>query len=98
MKTSRPLRSCSVAGSGVPGTAGAAAGPVVYRREAGGWAQFWIWLLATGRTAAGGFAALVLLGGDDMAGEPAFFELGVDGVFSDFPDDAVAARQLFWDS
>ena len=39
----------------------------------------------------------------DDAGDPAneylrFFELGVDGVFSDFPDDAVAARQLFWDS
>jgi glycerophosphoryl diester phosphodiesterase len=27
-----------------------------------------------------------------------FFEIGVDGVFSDFPDDAVAARQIFWGS
>jgi len=34
----------SVAGSGVPGTANAGAGPVVYRREAAGWVQFWIWL------------------------------------------------------
>ena len=25
-----------------------------------------------------------------------FFEIGVDGVFSDFPDDAVAAREIFW--
>jgi glycerophosphoryl diester phosphodiesterase len=25
-----------------------------------------------------------------------FYELGIDGVFSDFPDDAFAARELFW--
>ena len=25
-----------------------------------------------------------------------FFEIGVDGVFADFPDDAVAAREIFW--
>ena len=36
----------------------------------------------------------------DYAGNPAseylmFYELGVDGVFSDFADDAVAARVLF---
>ena len=34
----------SVAGSGVPGTTGAGAGPVAYRREAAGWVQYWIWL------------------------------------------------------
>ena len=28
----------------MPGTADAGAGPVVYRREAAGWVQFWIWL------------------------------------------------------
>jgi hypothetical protein len=34
----------SVRGSGVPGTAGEAAGPVVYGRVApGGWLQYWIW-------------------------------------------------------
>lgn len=26
-----------------------------------------------------------------------FYELGIDGVFSDFPDDAFAARELFWE-
>ena len=25
-----------------------------------------------------------------------FYELGVDGVFSDFPNTAFAARELFW--
>ncbi len=25
-----------------------------------------------------------------------FYRLGIDGVFSDFPDDAFAARELFW--
>lgn len=38
---------------------------------------------------------------DDYEGNPIneylqFYELGVDGVFSDFPDDAFAARELFW--
>jgi glycerophosphoryl diester phosphodiesterase len=27
-----------------------------------------------------------------------FFELGVDGVFTDFPDSGVIARELFWNS
>ena len=26
-----------------------------------------------------------------------FYELGIDGVFSDFPDDAFVARELFWE-
>jgi glycerophosphoryl diester phosphodiesterase len=26
-----------------------------------------------------------------------FYELGIDGVFSDFPDHAVTARELFWE-
>ena len=26
-----------------------------------------------------------------------FYELGIDGVFSDFPDTAVTARELFWE-
>ncbi len=25
-----------------------------------------------------------------------FYELGVDGLFSDFPDTAFASRELFW--
>jgi glycerophosphoryl diester phosphodiesterase len=33
--------------------------------------------------------------GDQRADYLAFFALGVDGVFSDFPGDAVAARQAF---
>jgi hypothetical protein len=33
----------SVAGSGVPGTRGAAPPPVVYERRAGGWVQYWMW-------------------------------------------------------
>ena len=37
----------------------------------------------------------------DYGGNPVneylrFYELGVDGLFSDFPDDAFAARELFW--
>jgi glycerophosphoryl diester phosphodiesterase len=37
----------------------------------------------------------------DYAGNPVseylqFYELGVDGVFADFPDTAFAARELFW--
>jgi glycerophosphoryl diester phosphodiesterase len=27
-----------------------------------------------------------------------FFELGVDGVFTDFPDSGVIARELFWNA
>ena len=26
-----------------------------------------------------------------------FYELGIDGVFSDFPDHAFTARELFWE-
>ena len=37
----------------------------------------------------------------DFAGNPVneyllFYRLGIDGVFSDFPDTAFAARELFW--
>ncbi len=37
----------------------------------------------------------------DYGGNPVneylrFYELGVDGLFSDFPDDAFAARELSW--
>ena len=34
--------------------------------------------------------------GDPLNEYLRFFELGVDGVFSDFPDHAVEARNLFW--
>ena len=34
-------------------------------------------------------------GGDPMAEYKAFYALGIDGVFSDFPDSAIAARQSF---
>ena len=34
-------------------------------------------------------------GGNPMAEYKAFYALGVDGVFSDFPDSAIAARQSF---
>ena len=34
-------------------------------------------------------------GGDPLAEYQRYFELGVDGVFSDFPDTAVAARNAF---
>jgi hypothetical protein len=33
----------SVAGSGIPGTRGAAPAPVVYARRSGGWQQYWLW-------------------------------------------------------
>ena len=36
-----------------------------------------------------------LAGGDGLAECVAFFEAGVDGVFADHPDTAVAARDLF---
>jgi glycerophosphoryl diester phosphodiesterase len=35
-------------------------------------------------------------GGSPVAEYLAFYEAGVDGVFSDFPETAVAARELFW--
>ncbi len=34
-------------------------------------------------------------GGDPLNEYARYFELGVDGVFSDFPDTAVAARDAF---
>ena len=33
----------SVAGSGIPGTRGAAPGPVVYAHRSGAWQQYWLW-------------------------------------------------------
>jgi glycerophosphoryl diester phosphodiesterase len=33
-----------------------------------------------------------------MAEYKAIYEAGIDGVFSDFPDTAVIARDYFWNS
>jgi hypothetical protein len=40
------FRATSVRGSGVPGTAGEAPGPVVYGRSAGPWRQYWLYFAA----------------------------------------------------